>query len=217
MDTGLEARAWHTATLVLLAGGVGKDGKPVASLELWDPQTNRTQTLAAFLLEARRAHTAVLEADGSVLMKGGVLADGSSAVQNERFVPETGTSAVAVRERTSERSRGTARQRVNSRRGSCRRSCERMAIASFLQVAYRFLSEAPADMASPNLYAYVHNDPVGSVDPWGLFRISSVEARILVRVHHHVNYRVASPALEIRIPPLLAVTMACPQEKTRAC
>jgi RHS repeat-associated protein len=96
----LKGRAYHTATLLtdgrlLIAGGIGSDGKPLARLDIWDPRSNKAQTLAAPMLSARRGHTATLQSDGSVLIQGGVLADRSSAAQAEVFHPDTQTIEAA--------------------------------------------------------------------------------------------------------------------------
>ena len=69
------ARSNHTATLlsdgrVLVVGGVGEDGVPVALVEIYDPAKDLWAT-AAPLRTARADHTATLLSDGKVLVVGG--------------------------------------------------------------------------------------------------------------------------------------------------
>lgn len=70
-------RAWHSATMlpdgrVLILGGRGTDGKPVKSIEIFDPETKRFETLRSEKLTPRSNHTATLLTDGSVLVAGGI-------------------------------------------------------------------------------------------------------------------------------------------------
>jgi hypothetical protein len=51
---GMEARAYHTATMlingrILIAGGITADGQPTSKLVLWDPRTKTARNLAAWL------------------------------------------------------------------------------------------------------------------------------------------------------------------------
>lgn len=90
-------RAAHTATLlpdgrVLIAGGFHEEGTsevPIASAEIYDPQTNAF-TPAGAMNEARTGHTATLLSDGQVLIVGGWGASGRTAT-TELFDPQTGT------------------------------------------------------------------------------------------------------------------------------
>jgi hypothetical protein len=92
----------HTATLlsgsaaecgtncgkVLVVGGVGSSGVPLASAELYDPGSN-SWTTAAPLTNARADHTANLLGDGTVLVAGGRAASGARMGTAEIYNPAT--------------------------------------------------------------------------------------------------------------------------------
>ena len=93
------ARSKHTATVlqdgrVLVAGGIGGGGTPVASAEIYDPAAN-TWTVTGSLLTARSGHTASLLQNGAVLIAGG---DSSGVAQSslEIYDPATGAFAFTV-------------------------------------------------------------------------------------------------------------------------
>ena len=91
----IEARAEHTATVlldgrVLITGGAAFEGFAAQALqtaELYDPSTGNF-ALTGSMTEARANHSAMLLANGQVLIVGGN--DGTSA---ELYDPETGTFA----------------------------------------------------------------------------------------------------------------------------
>ncbi len=89
----LDARSGHSATLlkdgrVLLAGGETSSG-PLASLEVFDPQTG-SFNFAGTLLMRRKDHGAALLGDGRVLIVGG--STGQMLLNSsEIFDPETST------------------------------------------------------------------------------------------------------------------------------
>lgn len=82
LSRGLQyARAWHSATLlpdgsVFIFGGIGRNGQIVDSAELYNPETQKIETIATPSLTPRAGHTATLLTDGSVLIVGGVTAKG---------------------------------------------------------------------------------------------------------------------------------------------
>src|SRR6266568_1093274 len=93
------ARSKHTATVlqdgrVLVAGGIGGGGTPVASAEIYDPAAN-TWTVTGSLLTARSGHTASLLQNGTVLIAGG---DSSGVAQSslEIYDPTSGAFAFTV-------------------------------------------------------------------------------------------------------------------------
>src|SRR6266700_3712939 len=93
------ARSKHTATVlqdgrVLVAGGIGRGGTPVASAEIYDPAAN-TWTVTGSLLTARSGHTASLLQNGAVLIAGG---DSSGVAQSslEIYDPTSGAFAFTV-------------------------------------------------------------------------------------------------------------------------
>lgn len=102
------ARSAHTATLishrppacrpncrkVFVAGGVGSDGLPLASAELFDPATG-TWTTTGELADARSAHTATLLSTGKLLVVGGSDASGQPLASAELFDPTTGAFTAA--------------------------------------------------------------------------------------------------------------------------
>jgi len=89
-------RGNHTATVledgrVLVAGGQReRHGVPLASAELYDPQTNTWATTGDMSI-ARWVHTATLLPDGRVLIAGGFDAGGNYIASAEVFDPSTGT------------------------------------------------------------------------------------------------------------------------------
>ena len=95
------ARAAHTATRlaaagpapVLVAGGVGSSGAPLASTERYDVGTG-VFTADAPMNAARRDHTATLYTDGKVLLAGGAGAAGVSLASAEVYT--LGSPAIAV-------------------------------------------------------------------------------------------------------------------------
>jgi len=75
------ARAWHSATIlpdgtVLILGGVGTHGKIVSDAELFDPETQTSETLSLPGLTPRARHTATLLTDGTLLITGGLGSNG---------------------------------------------------------------------------------------------------------------------------------------------
>lgn len=73
---------------VLVAGGLGADGKPLASAELFDP-TNGSSVFTSMMASPRAGHTATLLKDGRVLLVGGWVT-GYGITSAECFDPATG-------------------------------------------------------------------------------------------------------------------------------
>ncbi len=92
------ARYQHSSTrlqngkVLYAGGGTGNSSPLLASAELYDPATGTT-TLVAPMNTARRGHEAVLLADGSVLVTGGITSAGVTA-SVERYHPSTNTWTV---------------------------------------------------------------------------------------------------------------------------
>ena len=89
------ARAYHTASLlpdgrVMVIGGAESGGRPLASVEIYDPQKD-TWSDGPDLHVARTGHTASVLPDGSVLVVGGVDADGRLSAVAERWNPSDNT------------------------------------------------------------------------------------------------------------------------------
>ncbi|MCA1715214.1 MAG: hypothetical protein LC715_08955, partial [Gammaproteobacteria bacterium] len=75
---------------VLLAGGVGADGKATNAAALFDPVDN-VWAVTAPLTTARRAHSITLLTDGRVLVAGGVDANGTTLGSAEIYDPIAAT------------------------------------------------------------------------------------------------------------------------------
>jgi len=75
------ARAKHTATRmadgsVIVVGGMGKDGKGMSAVEIWDPTSNAWRN-GPSLRTPRYRHTASLLSDGRLLVAGGLTQEGN--------------------------------------------------------------------------------------------------------------------------------------------
>lgn len=96
-------RTGHTATLlgddlvedVLIAGGVDASGKPIAGAELYKPLGETLAPQQPALLVPRSGHRAILLPDNSVLLVGGVDANGPVRVL-ERYDPDTGFTSAGM-------------------------------------------------------------------------------------------------------------------------
>ena len=91
----LEARKFHTAELlqdgrVLVVGGQDRDLRPLASAELYDPQTGKWDATGSMSVP-RREHNTVLLRDGRVLAMGGLDEDRKVQSSAEVYDPQTGT------------------------------------------------------------------------------------------------------------------------------
>lgn len=73
---------------VLVAGGRGAGGRPVAAAELYDPGSGTWRTLPP-LATARADHTATVLQDGRVLVTGGRVLGGAQVVQGESSTDST--------------------------------------------------------------------------------------------------------------------------------
>lgn len=92
----------------LLLGGQGENG-PRSIASFWDPRTQASVDLPSGMTTARAFHSATVLADGSVLIAGGVGADGSAVVSNaERFNPGSGGFEVLSTGTPPARTRHTA-------------------------------------------------------------------------------------------------------------
>jgi hypothetical protein len=95
-------RAEHTTTRLsddlgaslLVAGGVGVDGAPVAAAEVYRPLRESLSPASASMVVARRGHRAVRMPDGSVLVMGGVDAAGAAVRRMELFSIDAGFADV---------------------------------------------------------------------------------------------------------------------------
>ena len=91
--SGLTPRAQHTATLltdgsVLFAGGLSDQGDVRGDAELWNPRHPASETVLPLALQtARRRHTAVLLAGGTVLLWGGAGETGLTVQNGETYDP----------------------------------------------------------------------------------------------------------------------------------
>src|SRR4029077_3053533 len=75
---------------LLVSGGMPRDGGPVDTIAVYDP--NSGWTAAGNMTEARSGHAMALLPDGRVFISGGMTASGISA-SFEIYSPETRTSA----------------------------------------------------------------------------------------------------------------------------
>lgn len=75
----------------LIAGGQSPQGPPLATLSVFDPQTQQTVELPRRLTDARAWHSATTLADGTILLVGGRGSDGTTLSSVERFDPVTET------------------------------------------------------------------------------------------------------------------------------
>jgi hypothetical protein len=73
---------------ILLVGGIGLAGAPLADAELFNPITRSTASYP--LAYARRGHSATVLPDGRVMIAGGVDAAGAPIAEVELFVPGVG-------------------------------------------------------------------------------------------------------------------------------
>ena len=94
----LEPRAWHTATIlptgsILIAGGIGADGRSIATAERFDLATESFTPVAMPGASARAGHTATLLTDGRVLVAGGVDERNALATGSEIWNIESGMVA----------------------------------------------------------------------------------------------------------------------------
>lgn len=94
------ARSSHSATTlkggrILVVGGLGSDKKPMAKVEIYDPQTDTWMTMND-CLAPRADHTATVLKDGNVIVVGGT-SDVGVASTAEIFYPKTGTWEYAGR------------------------------------------------------------------------------------------------------------------------
>jgi hypothetical protein len=95
-------RAGHTATrlsddlgaAVLVAGGTGDDGMPVAAAEIYRPLRESLSPVAPLMIVARSGHLAIRMPDGSVLVLGGVDGAGGAVRRLELFSSEGGFTDV---------------------------------------------------------------------------------------------------------------------------
>jgi RHS repeat-associated protein len=83
-----EARAWHTATIlptgaILVAGGIGVDGRMLATAERFDLSTETLTPIDISGAAARAGHTATLLTDGRLLLVGGHDGAGALVVDSE--------------------------------------------------------------------------------------------------------------------------------------
>jgi RHS repeat-associated protein len=83
----------HSATVlpdgtILILGGTGQDGYPVASAELIDAGLQKIQTINSPGLIARSQHRATLLTDGKVLITGGLSAKGGLIAEAELWNPK---------------------------------------------------------------------------------------------------------------------------------
>src|SRR5258707_13489045 len=91
----VEARDSHTATLlsdgkVLVTGGVDSQGVPIASAEVFDPQSGQW-TAVGPLTQALGDHTATLLPNGKVLVAGGDTNTGIALASAALCDPRTAT------------------------------------------------------------------------------------------------------------------------------
>ena len=89
-----QARKFHSAELlqdgrVLVVGGQDREFKPLASAELYDPQTGTWNTTGSMSVP-RRDHNTVLLPDGRVLAMGGLDEDRKGLSSAEVYDPQTG-------------------------------------------------------------------------------------------------------------------------------
>jgi hypothetical protein len=91
---------------VLVAGGMGPDGYPMALAEIYDPVTGHWNATGS-LTVARDFHTATLLPDGTVLVAGGLDSTFSASRTAELYDPATGTW-------TATAPLGTGRQRFTA-------------------------------------------------------------------------------------------------------
>jgi RHS repeat-associated protein len=96
----LEPRAWHTATIlstgaILITGGVGVDGQPLATAERFDLATEALSPVVLPGASARAGHTATLLTDGRVLVSGGIGESRALVTRTEVWNIEAGAVAEA--------------------------------------------------------------------------------------------------------------------------
>jgi hypothetical protein len=98
-------RAHHTASMlpggrVMVCGGYGPDGAPLATAEVWSPITGLWTNLPS-MASTRAEHTATVLASGRVLVVGGF---GTGIGSSQEFNPSTNTWGGAVNINTARRS-----------------------------------------------------------------------------------------------------------------
>ncbi|HJV91190.1 MAG TPA: kelch repeat-containing protein [Holophagaceae bacterium] len=94
------ARSRHSSTLlptgrILITGGRGTSGAPLASAEIYDPYNQTITPVAAPMTVAREDHAAVLLPNGLVLLAGGTGSGGTPLSSLELFDPVTRTFSPA--------------------------------------------------------------------------------------------------------------------------